>query len=135
MHRNRRPALPNRHKPTRRLASSIGAVLEQLEERHLLAATPIIDEFLTDNVNGLKDQFNNSPDWIEIRNPVTQNFDIGGYFLTNDPNDLNRWQFPAGTQLGGGGYMIVFASGEEVVTPGQPLHTNFSLSSSPGFLG
>src|SRR5436190_3641894 len=135
MHPNRRPALPNRHKPTRKLASSIGAVLERLEERQLLAATPIIDEFLTDNVNGYKDQFGASPDWIEIRNPVSQNLDIGGYFLTDDPNNLTKWEIPIGTTLGGGAYMIVFASGNDITTPGQPLHTNFSLTSSPGFVG
>src|SRR6267142_1050992 len=135
MLRNRRPRLPSRFKSIRKIRSSIGTVVEQLEDRRLLAATPLITEFLTDNVNGLKDQFNNSPDWIEIRNPVTQNFDIGGYYLTDDPNLLTKWRFPTGTALNGGSYMVVFASGNDIALPNQPMHTNFSLTSNPGFLG
>jgi hypothetical protein len=134
MQRDRRPCLPNPNKSTRRVGRSVRAVVENLEQRFMLAGEPLITEFLTDNVNGLKDQFGNSPDWLEIRNPLSSNLNIGGYYLTDDANNLTQWQIPAGRILGGGGYMVVFASGDDVTLPNQPLHTSFQLSSSPGYL-
>ena len=34
-----------------------------------------------------------------------------------------------------GGYVLVFASGQDDVAPGQPLHTNFSLAKEGEYLG
>ncbi len=135
MDRNRRHRLANRNKSTSRLRASVSAALERLEERMLLTATPIITEFLAANTNGLLDNFGRTSDWIEIYNPNSTTLDLGGYFLTDDPNALGKFQIPAGETLGGNGYLIVFASGDDIAVANQPLHTNFQISSSGGFLG
>ena len=135
MDRNRRPRLANRNKSTTSLRASVSAAIERLEERIILAATPLITEFLASNTNGLVDNLGRTSDWIEIYNPNSTALDLGGYFLTDDPNQLNKWQIPAGQPLGGNGYLVVFASGDDIAVPNQPLHTNFQISSSAGFLG
>src|SRR5438876_12114489 len=88
--------------------------LEPLEQRLLFTQTldaPMITEFLAANNNGLVDNHGHTSDWIEIYNPQVANFDLSGYYLTDNTNNLTEWQFPAGTTMTGGSYMIVFASG------------------------
>src|SRR6266850_1077173 len=134
MDRNRRPRLANRNKPNSILRDSLRTVLEPLEERMLLTASPIITEFLASNTSGLVDNLGRHSDWLEIYNPNTTTLDRGGYFLTDDPNDLNKWEIPIGQSLGGNGYLVVFASGDDTAIANQPLHTKFQLSSAGGYL-
>src|SRR6266568_127476 len=116
-----------------------GSWLEPLEQRLLFSTqtpnAPMITEFLAANNNGLVDNHGHTSDWIEIYNPQVSNFDLSSYSLTDDPNDLTKWQFPTGTVMTGGSYMIVFASGDNEAVLGQPFHTNFQPSSGGGYLG
>ncbi len=45
-------------------------------------------------------------DWVEFYNPGTEALDISGYEI-RDNSDDHRWQFPAGTSIAGGGYLVV----------------------------
>ncbi len=65
-------------------------------------------------------------DWIEIQNLGDAGLDLGGYYLTDDPERLTRWQFPA-TPLAAGGTLVVFADGSGQADPAGRLHTNFGL--------
>src|SRR5258706_15598343 len=103
MDRNRRPRFANRNKPNSVLTESVRTVPEPLEERMLLTASPIITEFVASNTTGLVDNLGRHSDWLEIYNPNTTALDLGGYFLTDDPNDLNQWEIPIGQSLGGNG--------------------------------
>src|SRR5437867_1262347 len=62
--------------------------LEPLEERLLFSTqtpnTPMITEFLAANNNGLVDNHGHTSDWIEIYNPQVSNFDLSGYYLTDN---------------------------------------------------
>lgn len=106
-----------------------------------------ISEFMADNANVLLtrtretigDSFlgdNQSPDWIELSNPTASSVDIGGFHLTDDLADPMKWQFPVGTIIPSGGYLIVFASGNDIAEPNldeqRYLHTNFQLTSGGG---
>ena len=53
--------------------------------------------------------------------------DLGGYHLTDEPDNLDKWTFPS-VILPPGGYLIVFASEKNRAVAGAPLHTNFKLS-------
>jgi hypothetical protein len=101
--------------------------LEALELRRLLAVDPVINEFMADNATGLKDYYRESSDWIEIRNPDAAAADLSGWHLTDDPDNLEKWTFPAGASLAAGGYLLVFASNRDAVAPNGELHTNFKL--------
>lgn len=77
-------------------------------------------------------------DWIELRNTLPFEVDISGMYLTDDPDQPTRWQFPEGTKVAGNGYLVVYASAQNVLDPALDetgrLHTNFKLSSAGEFL-
>ena len=92
-------------------------------------AAPLITEFMSANSSVIYDEDAQSSDWIEIYNPELTTIDLKGYYLTDDPGEPNKWQFPEIT-LPAGGYLIVFASDKNRKT--GELHTNFRLSNEPG---
>ncbi len=93
-------------------------------------AAPVIVEFMASNDKSLYDEDGESSDWMEIFNPDSAPVDISGWFLTNDPGDLDRWQLPDGTNLPSGGSLIVYASNKD--RDDGELHTNFKLSKEAG---
>ena len=74
-------------------------------------------------------------DWIELYNPTGSAVDLGGWRLTDNPNDPSAWIFPSGTLIPANGYIVVLASGDGIPDGNGNLHTNFSLSKSGEYLG
>ncbi len=105
------------------------AACEPLERRALLAANPVITEFLAANNSGLKDSDGEWNDWIELYNAGDQSINLNGWHLTNDSSSLSKWTFPS-TSLAAGARMVVFASEKNTTSP--QLHTNFKLSPDSG---
>lgn len=99
-----------------------------------LHADPVISEFCASNQNGLEDEDGDRPDWVEIRNPDGMPADLTNWYLTDSATEKTKWRFPAVT-IPAGGYLVVFASDKDRRVAGQPLHTNFSLSSGGEYLG
>ena len=93
----------------------------------------VINEFLAENDGGLLDRDGATPDWIELFNNSLTAVDLGGWHLTDNPTNLTKWTFPA-TNLSGGGFLIVFASGKDRATNGAELHTNFQIDNAGGYL-
>ena len=122
--------------PTPRGSSRGTRAFESLEPRNLLAANPIITEFMASNSDTLRDGNDNSSDWIELYNAGDDPVDLSGYRLTDDPSNLSRWTFPRVT-LQPDSYLVVFASGQETAdfrdSQGN-LHTNFKLSRGGEYL-
>jgi len=108
-------------------------VFEPLEPRLVLDGVPIINEFMADNETVLQDEDGEFPDWIEIYNPTEAAIELDGWYLTDDPDDLTKWEFPACT-LDVDDYLVVFASDKDRADPGSPLHTNFKLSAGGEYL-
>jgi len=88
----------------------------------------VISELLAVNSNSIRDDFGESSDYIEIYNGRPNPINLDGYYLTDSLDDLKQWMFPA-TNLASGQHLLVWASGHDRRVPGQPLHTNFKLSS------
>ena len=65
---------------------------------------------------------------------------MNGWSLTDDTNNLTKWQFPNVTLLDAedanesDNIMVVFASGKNRTNNIAELHTNFRLPTSGGFL-
>lgn len=93
-----------------------------------------ITEFMALNRETLNDEDGDSSDWIEIYNPNSVAQSLEGWFLTDDPENLTRWRFPAAVWLSAGEYLVVFASGKDKATIPGRLHTNFRLAQSGEFL-
>ena len=70
--------------------------MESLESRTLLAGdTLLITEFMASNDTTLIDGDGNYSDWIEIHNPTASPVDLGGWYLSDDLNQLRRWPLPS----------------------------------------
>lgn len=91
--------------------------------------TPVISEFLAVNTKSPLDRDHDSSDWIELYNPTGHAIDLDGWYLTDEMDDPEKWEFPPVT-IAAGGYLVVFASGKDVREPGGELHTNFSLQAA-----
>ncbi len=62
----------------------------------------VISEFMATNQNTVQDEDGEASPWIEIFNPTTNDVNLAGWALTDDPNNLMQWRFPNITILGCG---------------------------------
>ena len=80
--------------------------LVYFQKMNLQAQTGLfINEIQASNFSTLTDSdFNQFSDWIEIFNNNDLTINIGGYFLTDDLQDIQKWQFPLNTLMPPGEY-------------------------------
>lgn len=95
----------------------------------LSAQSIMLNEIMSSNATSFADEDGDHSDWIELYNPGNQAINLFNYGMTDDPSQPFRWRFPSVT-LGPGEFLLVFASGKNRTSAGQPLHTNFSISSA-----
>ncbi|MGA1839686.1 MAG: carbohydrate-binding domain-containing protein [bacterium] len=91
------------------------------------SVTLFINEFMAGNNSTIEDpqETGSFEDWIEIYNPGSTNVNMGGMYLTDDPNKPDQWQIPAGVSIPAKGYLFFWADNDE----DQGItHTNFKLS-------
>ncbi len=78
----------------------------------------------------LADEDGDYEDWIELFHAGSEPVSMNGWGLSDD-DDMNRrfrYVFPD-TTIYPGEFLLVWASGKDRRTPGEPLHTGFSISS------
>ena len=85
----------------------------------------VLSELQANNKATVTDADGEFSDWLELYNPAAETQDISGCWLSDDPAELEKWQFHEAV-LQSGEYLRVFASGKD--RHGDELHTNFSLS-------
>ncbi|MFK5855201.1 MAG: lamin tail domain-containing protein [Bacteroidota bacterium] len=95
----------------------------------------VINEFMASNDNiPVPGDNGDFPDWIEIYNTGDTPIDMGGWFVTDDLEDIAKYQLPtdnpALTTVPALGYLILYCDGTE-----DGLHTNFKLSSGGESVG
>lgn len=93
------------------------------------AQTPIINEVMSRNDHVISDEEGGYPDWIELYNPSNETIELEGFHLSDNVDEPLKWQFPAGINIGGNGYLLIFASDKDQFSP-PFIHTNFKISSS-----
>lgn len=94
--------------------------------------TPIIyiNEFMASNGATIADEFGEFNDWIEFYNPNNFAIDMAGYYVSDDPSDLTKYQIPEDSELSvlpANGWLLIWADNQ---TEQGDLHTNFALSAS-----
>ncbi|HXJ58308.1 MAG TPA: lamin tail domain-containing protein [Verrucomicrobiae bacterium] len=92
-----------------------------------------ITEFMAANGGAIWDADGDSSDWIELQNAGGTSVNLAGWHLTDDPNELGKWTFPA-LILAPGDFLVVFASGKDRTQPDLELHTNFQLDNEGEYL-
>jgi len=80
---------------------------------------------MASNFSMVTDNFGEYEDWIELYNTSTSPVDISGFYLTDNPINLNKWEIPAGTVIQPNDYLIIWA--DEDSSQGSN-HANFKLS-------
>ncbi len=94
--------------------------------------TAHINEVLPVNVSRNIDEQGEFEPWIELHNTGSATVNLGGMFLTDDFAVPDRWEFPEGTILCGGQWLLVWADAEP---SDGPLHASFTLSPLGGSVG
>ena len=86
----------------------------------------VINEFMasTDSTATIKDSAGEIEDWVELYNNTDEIINLTGVYLSDDANELQKWQFPAGTMIPADGYLIIWADKDENQSG---LHSNFKL--------
>lgn len=108
-------------------------------EFHLLHASSsaptagqlVINEFLSDNVNHERDEYNSTEDWIELYNNSNQLLDLSDIYLSDKLNHLLKWKFPANTTIAPNGFLTIWADDDSMQ---QILHSNFQLNKDSGLV-
>ncbi len=93
----------------------------------------LISEFLALNSSINTDVDGAYSDWIELYNPGETAIDLTGWHLTDEASNLTKWTFPS-LSIGSGQYLLVWASGKDVVASNGEIHTNFKLSGTGEYL-
>jgi spore coat protein CotH len=91
----------------------------------------LINELLADNETGSEDEFGQREDWLELFNTTNTAYDLGGLWLSDDPADPRKYEFPRGVLLPSDGYLVVWLDSDS----GQGgNHANFKLSAGGEFI-
>ena len=90
----------------------------------------IINELMSSN-NSILDEYGDADDWIELYNNSDQPIFLENMYLTDDPENLQKWELSGNALLEPNNFKLIWAD----ETPEQgSLHTNFRLNSGGEFL-
>ncbi len=83
-----------------------------------------------DDVGPLEEAPDSESDWVELYNAGTSAVSLAGWSLTDNAGNLAKWTFPTNATIPAGGYLVILASGEEILPEDNAtyLHANFSLA-------
>lgn len=87
----------------------------------------IINEVMPSNTATIADPQGEFDDWIELRNLTALDIDLTGRYLSDEPGNPRKWQFPAGTIIPANGYLLIWADEDGMAPVG--LHASFKLNS------
>ena len=96
-----------------------------------LFAQVFINEVSAANMNGLLDSDGDREDWVELYNSGPAAVNIGGWFLSDNPNKPQKWTIPNGQTIPAGGFRVIYCSGKDKVV-GTNVHTNFKITQTKG---
>jgi hypothetical protein len=92
------------------------------ESNHLPISNVVVSEVLTHSDPPLEDA-------IELHNPTASDVNIGGWYLSDDLNQLKKYRIPDNTFIQAGGFKVLY---EYQFNANTNLPTSFSFSSSQG---
>ena len=81
-----------------------------------------INEIMASNARSFPDvvDFEDYPDWIELKNTGGTVASLQNYFLSDDPANPYKWPFPASASIPANGHLMIMADGHDAI-PGQPF--------------
>jgi hypothetical protein len=92
------------------------------------APSLVINEVMASNSRTLADPQGDFDDWIELYNPGEILVNVGGMYLTDDPQVPRKWRIPTGlrqaTAVPARGFLVIWTDGD---TEAAGLHASFRL--------
>ncbi len=105
-----------------------------------------INEIMASNTRAYPDitDFEDYPDWFELKNTTGSVVSLNGYFISDDPKDPFKWPVPSAASIPANGFLVFMADGHDAA-PGETFprgywpwkdfvtekyHTNFNLSAT-----
>ena len=96
----------------------------------------IINEIMPKNISYHINSNFNFEGWIELFNSGTEDVDISTFFISDDPNNLYKWQMPFDSTLNESDYILAPHSYKLIYMDklDQAFHANFKLEAEGGTL-
>ena len=94
-----------------------------IEITNVAPGSIFINEVLAKNESVNQDNTGEYDDWLELYNPTDEQKDLTGFFLTDNPDNPTKWQFPYGSIVYPGDFLLIWCDEDE-----GTYHTNFKLS-------
>ncbi|MBE6579920.1 MAG: hypothetical protein E7651_08995 [Ruminococcaceae bacterium] len=94
-----------------------------------LGNTLWISEVVASNTESLPGSYGTTCDWVELYNPTDAPVSLEGWYLTDDPDELNMGKLPAETVQPGEYYVVFLSKDTENLRKGYPV-VPFGLSSA-----
>jgi CotH kinase protein/Lamin Tail Domain/Fn3 associated/Secretion system C-terminal sorting domain/Divergent InlB B-repeat domain len=88
-----------------------------------------INELMSSNSITIPDEDGDYSDWIELYNGSGSTLNLNGYFLSDDPEQPDKWSF-ANTSIGPSEFLLIFASDKDRNSWPDELHANFKLNAN-----
>jgi hypothetical protein len=119
------PTDPNRATPGR--ANATRALLDPFPSLW-------INEIVANNQTGATDSAGEHDPWVEIYNAGADAVDLTQFYLSDDPLNPTKCQFPFTTTINPGQFMVVWLDGQPQQSTATEWHTTFRLSAAGGAL-
>ncbi len=87
----------------------------------------VINEIQSVNDTTIADNYGEYNDWFEIYNGTGYDCDLSWVYVSDDPSNLAGYQFPPGTMIPSGGFLVVWADSDSWQ---DGYHLPFRLSGS-----
>jgi hypothetical protein len=92
---------------------------------------PVLSELLARNSSAFAGPFANYADYLELFNPTTNAFDLGGMGLSDDADEI-KYVFAPGTVIASNAYLVIWCDSGRAARTSAPLNAGFSLNGSSG---
>ena len=85
----------------------------------------VINELMASNSGSVMSPAVNFDSWIELYNPTEQTIDLAGMYLSNNENNLTRWQMPNDIgKLPAKGHLVVWLGSNDIKSNQAPFKLN-----------
>ncbi|MBR4898188.1 MAG: lamin tail domain-containing protein [Prevotella sp.] len=88
----------------------------------VLSFAIVINELMASNAGTVMSPATNFDSWIELYNPTEQTINLSGMYLSDDENNLKRWQMPNDIgSIPAKGYLVVWLGSNDIKSNQAPF--------------
>ena len=88
----------------------------------ILGITIVINELMASNAGSVMSPATNFDSWIELYNPTEQSINLSGMYLSDDANNLKRWQMPSNVgTIPAKGFLVVWLGSNDIKSNQAPF--------------